>query len=83
VELPYSGRAMNGVGAGRRWQLVDGDCHTACRRSSGAENAANDLRAGAVLVHGGHEVGQPVAEVVHLLVEALDVAASLLQQFRR
>jgi len=50
---------------------------------SGAKDAADDLRAGAVAVHGGHEVREPVAQVVHLPVEALDVAAGLLEQLRR
>jgi hypothetical protein len=50
---------------------------------SGAEDAADDLRARAVAVHGGHEVREPVAQVVHLPVEALDVAAGLLEQLRR
>jgi hypothetical protein len=69
------------AGNGRRQSTV-----TATQRLpviSGAEDAADDLRAGAVVVHGGHEVRQPVAEVVHLPVEALDVVASLLQQLRR
>jgi len=48
-----------------------------------AEEAADDLGAGAVLVHGGHEVGEAVAQVVHLPVQALDVAARLLEQLRR
>jgi hypothetical protein len=48
-----------------------------------AEQATDDLGAGAVVVHGGHEVGEAVAEVVHLPVQALDVAARLLEQLRR
>lgn len=48
-----------------------------------AEEAADDVGAGAVVVHGGHEVGQAVAQIVHLPVQALDVAASLLEQLRR
>lgn len=48
-----------------------------------AEKAADDLGAGAVVVHGGHEVGEPVAQVVHFPVQALDVAARLLEQLRR
>lgn len=50
---------------------------------SRAEDAADDLCSGAIVVHGRHEVRQPVAEVVHLPVEALDVAARLLEQLRR
>ena len=48
-----------------------------------AEEAADDLGGGAVVVHGGHEVGEAVAQVVHLPVQALDVAARLLEQLRR
>jgi hypothetical protein len=47
-----------------------------------AEQATDDLGAGAVVVHGGQEVGEAVAEVVHLPVQALDVAARLLEQLR-
>ena len=53
------------------------------RRDELAEEAADDLGAWAVVIHAGHEVGEPVAEVVHLPVQALDVAARLLQQLRR
>jgi hypothetical protein len=48
-----------------------------------AEEAADDLGAGAVVVHAGHEVRQAVAQIVHLPVQALDVAAGLLEQLRR
>lgn len=48
-----------------------------------AEEAADDLGGGAVLVHGGHEVGEAVAEVLHFSVQGLDVAACLLEHLRR
>jgi hypothetical protein len=47
------------------------------------EEAPDDLGLGAVVVHGLHEPRQPLREVVHLPVQALDVGARLLQKLRR
>jgi hypothetical protein len=54
-----------------------------CLINSGAEEVADDLGLGAVVVHAVHEVGEPVAQVVHLLLQALYVVARLFQQLRR
>ncbi|KAJ0975244.1 hypothetical protein J5N97_017209 [Dioscorea zingiberensis] len=43
-----------------------------------AEQAPNDLGLSTVVVHGGHEVGETVAKIVDLPVQALNVVTRLL-----